>query len=76
MALAWASAQPGITAPIIGASTLNQLQDNLASLTIRFTTGQLRMLDEASTLPPVFPYPIFTPTVNRSIFGGQSVQGW
>ncbi len=76
VALAWASAQSGITAPIIGASNLNQLHDNIASLAIRFTAGQRRMLDEVSALPPVFPYPIFTPTINQSLFGGHSVQGW
>lgn len=76
VALAWASAQPGITAPIIGASTVGQLQDNVASLTVRFTTEQLQMLNEASALPPVFPYPIFEPAINQRIFGGHAVQGW
>ena len=76
VALAWVSARPGITAPIIGASNRDQLADNLASLTIRFTPEHLRMLDEASALDPAFPYGIFTPAVNRSIFGGTSVKGW
>jgi aryl-alcohol dehydrogenase-like predicted oxidoreductase len=74
--MAWASAQPGITSLIIGASKVGQLHDNLASLEIRFTPEQLRTLDEASALDPTFPYGIFTPAVNRSIFGGASVKGW
>lgn len=76
VALAWVSAQPGITAPIIGASKVEQLRDNVASLTIRFTPEQLRTLDEVSAPLPTFPYPIFAPAINRSIFGGHAVQGW
>lgn len=76
VALTWASAQPGITSPILGASKVKQLHDNLASLTIRFTPEQLRTLDEVSAPTPTFPYPIFTPAINRGIFGGHTVQGW
>ncbi|MBW3128552.1 aldo/keto reductase [Hymenobacter profundi] len=76
VALAWATAQPGITSLILGASRQEQLHDNLASLDIILTPDQLRQLNEASALPPAFPYGIFTPTVNKSIFGGNSVQGW
>lgn len=76
VALAWALAQPGITSPILGARKVEQLHDNVASLDIRFTPGQLRTLDEVSAPTPTFPYPIFTPVINRSIFGGHTVQGW
>ncbi|MDF7811258.1 aldo/keto reductase [Hymenobacter sp. YC55] len=76
VALAWASAQPGMTSLIIGASKVEQLHDNLGSLEIRLTPEQLQTLDEASALPPPFPYGIFTPAINRGIFGGGTVQGW
>jgi aryl-alcohol dehydrogenase-like predicted oxidoreductase len=76
VALAWAAAQPGITAPIIGASKVAQLHDNLAALEIRFTPEQLRALDDASAPAPTFPYPIFTPAMNKGIFGGVGVRGW
>ncbi|UOQ68112.1 aldo/keto reductase [Hymenobacter volaticus] len=76
VALAWASAQPSMTSLIIGASKLEQLHDNLGSLEIRLTPEQLQTLDQASALAPTFPYGIFTPAINRSIFGGNSVQGW
>ena len=76
VALAWASVQPGITAPILGISKLEQLHDNLDSLDIRLTPEQLRTLDESSALDPAFPYGIFTGEVNRMIFGGATVQGW
>jgi aryl-alcohol dehydrogenase-like predicted oxidoreductase len=76
VALAWASAQPGITSLILGASKLEQLHDNLASLDIRFTPEQLQMLDEGSAPDLAFPYGIFTAAGKRSIFGGVTVQGW
>ncbi|WP_375417347.1 aldo/keto reductase [uncultured Hymenobacter sp.] len=77
VALAWAAAQPGITAPIIGASRVEQLHDNLASLDVQFVPAQLQALNEASAPAPTFPYPIFTPALNRgAVFGGASVQGW
>ncbi|MEH2301030.1 MAG: aldo/keto reductase [Nostoc sp.] len=76
VALAWVFAQSGVTSPILGASKLEQLHDNLSSLEIRLTPEQLQMLDESSALDPAFPYGIFTSEVNRSIFGGVSVQGW
>ena len=76
VALAWVSAQPGITAPILGASKLEQLHDNLSSLDIRLTPDQLLMLDDSSALDLAFPYGIFTTGGNRIIFGGATVQGW
>jgi aryl-alcohol dehydrogenase-like predicted oxidoreductase len=76
VALAWASSQPDITSTIIGASRLEQLRGNLTSLEIRFTPEQLRSLDQASVLDPAFPYGIFSPAVNRMIFGGSTVEGW
>ncbi len=77
VALAWAVAQPGITAPIIGASRPAQLTANLLALNIQLSPAQLRTLNEASTPAPTFPYPIFQPDLNRAaVFGGTSVRGW
>ena len=76
VALAWAAAQPGITSLILGASTLEQLQGNLASLDVRLTQEQLQALDEASALDPATPSSILTPEVRRAIFGGATVRGW
>jgi aryl-alcohol dehydrogenase-like predicted oxidoreductase len=76
VALAWALARPGVTAPIIGASKVDQLHDNLAALEVSLTPEQLQTLNAASALEQAFPYGIFTPEVNRGIFGGHEVQGW
>ena len=77
VALAWTSAQPGITAPIIGASRAGQITENLASLEIHFSPDQLQALNDVSAPAPTFPYPIFTPALNRgAVFGGAAVRGW
>jgi len=36
-ALAWCLAQPGITSPIVGPRTMEQLEDNLAALNVKIT---------------------------------------
>jgi aryl-alcohol dehydrogenase-like predicted oxidoreductase len=48
ISLAWLLAQPVITAPIIGANSVSQLQQSLAALDITLTSGQLAQLDEVS----------------------------
>ena len=60
---------------IIGATKVEQLQDNLASLEIELTAEQMAKLDEASALEPTFPYSIFSDEIQRSIFGGADVHG-
>ena len=76
VALAWATAQPGITALLLGASKPEQLRDNVASLDINLTSAQRQMLDESSALAPTNPYAIFSDEVNRGVFGGATVQSW
>src|ERR1051326_6755454 len=46
VALAWVLAQPGITAPIIGATKMYQLDDAIAALNIRLTDAELKLLAE------------------------------
>lgn len=70
VALAWLLAQPGVTAPIIGARQLEQLQTNLSALTILFTADQYTALQEVS-MPNLF----FTEGLKQMIFGGETVQG-
>jgi len=76
VALAWVAARPGVSATIVGASRVAQLHDSLAALDLRLSPEQLRTLDESSALTPAFPDGIFTPAVNRAVFGGHGVRGW
>jgi aryl-alcohol dehydrogenase-like predicted oxidoreductase len=55
VALAWVLAQPGITSAIIGASTLEQLDDNLAAADLVIAPDELAALDAATALAPIYP---------------------
>lgn len=46
VALAWVAQQPGITAPIIGASKPHHLDDAVAALSITLSDEELRQLEE------------------------------
>ena len=48
VALAWLLAQPCMTAPIIGANTVHQLQGSLAAAELSLTAEQMERLDRAS----------------------------
>ncbi|MDT0611054.1 aldo/keto reductase [Streptomyces lancefieldiae] len=54
--LAWALQNPDVTAPIIGARTPAQLEDNLGALEVDFTASQLARLDEAGAIGLGFPH--------------------
>ena len=45
LALAWNAAQPGVTAPIVGPRTLEQLADNLGAVDVRIDDEDRRRLD-------------------------------
>lgn len=54
--LAWTLQNPGVTAPVIGARTPAQLEDNLGALEVDFTASQLARLDEASAIALGIPH--------------------
>ncbi len=56
VALRWLLNQPGVAAPIIGARTLEQLQDNLGATGWELAGEQVRRLTEAGRLEPIYPY--------------------
>ncbi|MHB8574524.1 MAG: aldo/keto reductase [Dehalococcoidia bacterium] len=45
VALAWSIAQPGVTSPIIGPRTIEQLEDNLGALDVAVTDDDRKALD-------------------------------
>ena len=55
VALAWLLAQSAVTSVIIGAKTLEQLDDNIASAKVRLSAEDLKTLEEVSALPPEYP---------------------
>lgn len=76
VALAWVLSRPGVTAPIFGVSTMEQLQSNLASVEVEISPAQLERLQLVSSFLPGGFYELFQDQVNRSIFGGAKVAGW
>ena len=55
VALAWLLGRPAVSSVIIGAKTLDQLHDNLASTAVTLTPHNLEMLDEASKPSQEYP---------------------
>jgi aryl-alcohol dehydrogenase-like predicted oxidoreductase len=56
VALNWLLRKPGVTAPIIGARNMEQLENNLGATGWDLTPEQVAILDAASYLPPPYPY--------------------
>jgi len=55
VSLAWLLSKPVVTSVIIGAKRHDQLQDNLAAVTLTLTEDELKRLNEVSALPPEYP---------------------
>ncbi len=55
VSLQWLLRQPGVTSPIIGARTPEQLEDNVASVDVRLSAEQLQRLNAASKPKLNFP---------------------
>jgi aryl-alcohol dehydrogenase-like predicted oxidoreductase len=55
VALKWVTLQPGVTSTIIGAKTLEQLNDNISAVNLQLTPEDLHRLDEVSALSPEYP---------------------
>ena len=56
VALNWLLDAPGVTAPIIGARTAQQLDDNLGAVGWSLDPEQRALLDKASARPAPYPY--------------------
>ena len=55
VALAWLLAKPHVMSIIIGAKTVEQLDDNLAAADLTLTAEEIARLDEVSELPAEYP---------------------
>lgn len=55
IALAWQFTRPFVTSVIIGAKTQAQLVDNLGAAEVKLAPEHVKLLDEASALPPEYP---------------------
>ncbi|HYO52370.1 aldo/keto reductase [Archangium sp.] len=74
VALAWVQNRPGVTSTIIGARTLEQLENNLGALELKLTPAHLAALDEVSK--PVLNFPAgFLQGATTFMHGGLTVNG-
>ncbi|MEV1084202.1 aldo/keto reductase [Streptomyces sp. NPDC050211] len=68
--LAWTLQNPDVTAPIIGARTAAQLEDNLGALDVDFTAAQLARLDEAGAIALGYPHDLLASDHIRKVTAG------
>jgi aryl-alcohol dehydrogenase-like predicted oxidoreductase len=59
VAIRWVSQRPAVTAPILGASTLEQLEVNLGSVDVRLNDDDMGRLDAVSNISAAYPYDEF-----------------
>lgn len=75
VALAWTLRNPAVTAPIIGARTLPELEDNLGALEVTLTSEQLAALENASGIDLGFPHELLLrDRTRRHIFDGTRLE--
>jgi diketogulonate reductase-like aldo/keto reductase len=69
--LAWLRYRDIPVIPIIGARRIPQLQDNLASLDLKFTVEQVSLLNDASAIEMGFPQEFFEKEMVKTFaYGG------
>ncbi|NTJ11413.1 aldo/keto reductase [Rhizobium lusitanum] len=70
VAVNWAMTQPGVASIIIGATKLEQLNDNLGALDFEIPSELRQRLDDVSALQPTFPYSFFGSEIQGAMTGG------
>jgi aryl-alcohol dehydrogenase-like predicted oxidoreductase len=73
-ALAWVAQRPGIASTIIGARTMEQLEDNAGALDVTLTAGQIQRLNEVSVPKLNFPYD-FLENIKAFGYNGATIDG-
>jgi hypothetical protein len=64
-----------VTAPIIGARTLAQFEDDLGALDVRFADSQLNSLEKASAIELGFPHEFLARPMARGVLlGGVKIE--
>jgi aryl-alcohol dehydrogenase-like predicted oxidoreductase len=70
VALNWVATQPGIASVILGATKLNQLEDNLGALDFSIPAELRARLEKVSATPAPFPHSYFGPEIQVRVTGG------
>jgi hypothetical protein len=74
VALAWLLSKSTVTSVLLGASKLEQLENNLGSLDTHLSPDQIKRLDDISRVEMGFPHAILANlTIKQTISGGVEV---
>jgi aryl-alcohol dehydrogenase-like predicted oxidoreductase len=75
VALAWVKSRGPQVYPIIGARTVQQLEENLQSLAVRLEPAELEALDRVSAVEPTFPNKMWqNPMVIDNVISGGTAE--
>jgi aryl-alcohol dehydrogenase-like predicted oxidoreductase len=74
VSLAWVIQRPAVASTIIGARTMEQLEDNLGALEVKLTPEQIERLDDASKPKLNFPAE-FLDRVTTFAYNGATIDG-
>jgi aryl-alcohol dehydrogenase-like predicted oxidoreductase len=67
IALAWLLAQPAVDSVLLGARTIDQLQDNLGTVDLLISPDEIEKLNNVSALEPGYPYRFLSVYGTRSL---------
>jgi aryl-alcohol dehydrogenase-like predicted oxidoreductase len=74
IALSWVQHRPGVTSTIIGARTMEQLDDNVGALDVKLTPAHVAALDKVTK--PALPFPTdMLSMVPAFAYGGTTING-
>jgi aryl-alcohol dehydrogenase-like predicted oxidoreductase len=74
VAVAWVQGRPGVASTIIGARTMDQLEDNLGALEVKLSSAHVEALDKLTK--PSLPFPTdMLSAVPSFAFGGTTING-
>ena len=75
VALRWVMDRAGVTSTIIGARTMQQLDDNLAACALRLGADETTRLDRLTEPLPCFPHDFINNLIPNTIHGGTRING-
>ena len=75
VALRWVMDRAGVTSTIIGARTMQQLDDNLAACSLHLTAEETKRLDTLTEPPSCFPHEFLSNLIPNTIQAGTSING-
>ncbi|QLC25745.1 aldo/keto reductase [Parasphingopyxis algicola] len=73
VAVNWVANRPGVASVLVGATKVEQLEDNLGALDFTLPAELQERLDTVSARDPRFPYSFFTPAIQGMLNGGAAI---